>query len=127
MPDDRRPLVDSIAASALQREGPSRDAYLAEACGEDTALRDEVRAVLSGAAAFLESRAFDVAPAPLAAGNRLGPYRWYGHWAPAGWARCTGRATPGSGARSRSRSCRRTSTPTRTRARFEREARPLPA
>ncbi|MHC4992135.1 MAG: serine/threonine protein kinase, partial [Planctomycetota bacterium] len=55
MIDDR---VKQIFGEALERAGSSREAYLAEACGDDAALRSAVETLLSyheGAGAFLSS------------------------------------------------------------------------
>ncbi|MHC4992133.1 MAG: hypothetical protein ACYTGC_14270 [Planctomycetota bacterium] len=55
MIDDR---VKQVFGEALEREGPSREAYLAEACGDDASLRSAVETLLSyheGSGAFLSS------------------------------------------------------------------------
>ena len=64
----------------------------------------------------------------LAAGTRLGPYEILDLWAPAGWARSTGRGTRSSTATSRSRSCPQPlAADPDALARFEREAKAVAA
>jgi len=68
------PRVKEIVAEALEREPQGRNAYLDEACAEDTPLRMEVESLL---AAYDESgRLFDVEAAePSTHPGNVGPYR----------------------------------------------------
>jgi len=74
--------VERVFFEALECAAPEREAYLAQACGDDALLLDEVRAMLT--ASIDESpfkieerlRAETVAPPPSAPdGGQLGPYR----------------------------------------------------
>ena len=67
MRPDRWRQVESLYHSALEREGPARDAFLREACREDEELRCEVRSLLDQTESGLLNR-------PL----QLGPYRIVG-------------------------------------------------
>ena len=112
-----------------------RPAFLAAACGDDDALRDDVQSLLvhtSRAADFLDSSALAAMahavadPQPvLVAGRRIGTTKSADPSAPAEWARSIERATRGWTATSRSSSCRRTGRRADGCARFEREARTI--
>ncbi|HEX5075178.1 MAG TPA: serine/threonine-protein kinase [Gemmatimonadaceae bacterium] len=80
--------VDRLLDMVLDLAPNERDAYLARACGDDTALRDEVRALVESASqlgGFLESPAVELgarllqgsAPGPVSVGvpERAGPFR----------------------------------------------------
>ena len=56
MTPERWRAVDAVVQAALQRDGIERSAFLAQACGDDAALRHEVDSLLDAAAAdsFLE-------------------------------------------------------------------------
>jgi tetratricopeptide (TPR) repeat protein len=76
MSTGRHDRVDAICLDALSMTGSDRDAFLEHACGGDAGLRREVDRLLAGeaeAGAFLETPAWAEA-APLAPGERLGPY-----------------------------------------------------
>jgi serine/threonine protein kinase/tetratricopeptide (TPR) repeat protein len=56
--------IDELFTAALKREGPERDAFLAESCRGDDALRQEVESLLKAhvqAAGFMQSAVFDEA------------------------------------------------------------------
>jgi len=75
--DDRRDRVDALCLEALSKTGRDRDAFLAQACGEDADLRRGVERLLAEQAradGFLESPAW-AAAAPLAFGARPGTRR----------------------------------------------------
>jgi serine/threonine-protein kinase len=92
MMPDRWARVKALFTAALERAPHARSAYLAEACGDDTALRQEVEALLmaDGEAASIETGAalgtpvrsasqHDVTAAtPLHPGTRLGAYEILG-------------------------------------------------
>src|SRR5262249_17721106 len=69
---DRWPDVSHIFAEAAPLEGPSRNAYLDEACRQDLALRAAVESLLG---AHDNAGSFGEAPglAPVGAGKRLAP------------------------------------------------------
>ena len=83
---DRWPDVSRVFSAAATLDGPSRNAYLDEACGQDPALRAAVESLLGAhdnAGSFGETPVF----APLATvkrlapGSQLGPFRieaWLG-------------------------------------------------
>ncbi len=79
-PDDWT-RVRELFERALALPGSERAAYLANACGADQALRDEVARMLDshdGAAGFLSTPAavmFDPVAAPSLEGQRIGPYQ----------------------------------------------------
>ena len=77
-PAARWKRVKALLAVALEKPLPLRAAYLAEACGEDAALRSEVEALLAAhreAGTFLDSvTAGDGQASQLSSGTRLGPY-----------------------------------------------------
>lgn len=96
MPPPDRPHPDQLFARALERPADERNAYLAQACGADAALRAEVESLLAAherAGAFLREPALPTprpafapedderrteADAPLAEswiGRRIGAYR----------------------------------------------------
>ena len=59
----RRRITEALFAAALKRPPTDRGRYLAETCGNDTALRTEVESLLRHAAAageFLETAAMEV-------------------------------------------------------------------
>jgi len=73
---DRRQRVESLVPAALARPAGERAAFIADACGDDNALRDEVLSLVSGAgpdSAFLKTPAIAQHSA-LTAGSRVGPY-----------------------------------------------------
>ena len=92
MMPDRWARVKALFTAALERPPQTRDAYLAEACGDDEALRQEIEALLlaDGEAASIETGAVlgvqasgaspqDVTTAtPLQPGARLGAYEILG-------------------------------------------------
>jgi serine/threonine protein kinase/WD40 repeat protein len=77
-----RDRLTELYHAALQRAPEARLEFVREACGEDSALREELESLLgfaSAASAFLETPAARVAPDSSAdltgvAGRRLGPY-----------------------------------------------------
>jgi len=81
---DREQAIERICQAALECDGAVRDAFLADACGTDMALRREVEALLAhedAAAGFLDrpalavaARELSVAGHALSAGQRLGDY-----------------------------------------------------
>ena len=77
-PAARWKQVKELLAVALEKPPPLRATYLAEACGEDAALRSEVEALLAAhgeAGTFLDSvAAGDGHGSQLPSGTRLGPY-----------------------------------------------------
>ena len=88
MTPERWRQVTEIFHAARERDAASREAFVAEACGEDPTLRQEVEAMLVGldrAGQFGETPLFasasrpesasplDVAQLPL--GSQLGPYQ----------------------------------------------------
>ena len=68
MSPDRWRAVDAILQAALDREPARRDAFVADACGSDEALRREVDSLLAAHDAadadFLERPAIDLLDAP---------------------------------------------------------------
>src|SRR5882672_1416396 len=87
IPSDRWTQIKALFAEALDRVPDARPGFLAAACPDDAALREEVEALLAAdaqAASFIESPATvmavaNTAEAPptmpsLHAGDRLGPY-----------------------------------------------------
>jgi len=59
--------IKPIFSEALDKNGPDRESYLMEACGQDIDLREKVKALLKahdGAGDFLESPIFDADAAP---------------------------------------------------------------
>ena len=67
--------VDRLLDMVLDLAPNERDAYLARACGDDTALRDEVRALVESASqlgGFLESPAVELG-GRLLQGSAPGP------------------------------------------------------
>jgi serine/threonine protein kinase/Tfp pilus assembly protein PilF len=84
LPPDRWARVEELFAEALGRTPEGRDAFLAEACGDDAALRHEVESLLAAADEGWTRRvsAVDHVAADLmtstgatAEGMRLGPWR----------------------------------------------------
>ena len=74
--------IDALLAAALELASPERDAYLADACGDDRELRHAVETLIAAderARSFLENPAADGSlDAPdevLTEGLTLGPYR----------------------------------------------------
>ena len=117
---DRWSATERIFNAALERPVEARAAFLAEACGDDAALRLDVQSLLDAASStgFLEQPALQIAaglvtsatlaPSPVnASGSTASPRCWVA----AAWARSTGRAIRASGATWRSRCCRRPSPP----------------
>ena len=85
--EDRRSRWDTVSAlldGALDREPAERAAFLAQACGDDQALRTEVEQLLRSceeAGGFLESPARELGAAMLAAPEgelHFGPYKTLG-------------------------------------------------
>ncbi len=79
MDPERWRRIETLCHEAAAREGDERAAFLAEACGDDAALRHEVASLLveqAGAEAFLASAAWRT-PA-LEPGTRLGPHEILG-------------------------------------------------
>ena len=112
---DRWANVERLYHEALARPPGGRAPFLADACGGDdasaprggVAARSRRRRLLpehAGAARL-------TAVAPFTSVNSSVPTSSPDISAPAGWARCTGRATRGSAATSRSRCCRALSSP----------------
>ena len=69
--------IESLCHAALARPVAERSAFLAEACGNDAALRGEVESLVAraaSAASFLETPAAGGAPVSLV-GRQLGAYR----------------------------------------------------
>ena len=120
-----------IFSEALELGAPERASFLSRSCGTDADLRREVESLLSSHAAapsgFLESPAAGVARPgghpPVGRGAVSVRTRSCRRWAPAGWARCTGRRTRGWAGRWRSRCCRSGSADPERVKRFEKEAR----
>lgn len=78
-PNDRLDKIIGIFDAASELEGAAREAFLATACDDDTALRAEVESLLrehDQAGAFLETPLLPelTAPTPELAGRRVGPY-----------------------------------------------------
>jgi serine/threonine-protein kinase len=77
-PAARWKQVKELFAMALEKAPPLRAAFLAEACGEDAALRSEVETLLSAhrdAGAFFDSvPAHDEHASQIPSGTRVGPY-----------------------------------------------------
>ena len=84
MTPDREQAIERICQAALERDGSVREAFIADACGTDVALRREVESLLAHettAASFLDGPALAVAALEmsvaghaLSAGQRLGNY-----------------------------------------------------
>ncbi len=84
MTPDREQAIERICQAALERDGAVREAFIADACGTDVALRREVESLLAHentAAGFLDRPALAVAALEmsvvghtLSAGQRLGNY-----------------------------------------------------
>jgi non-specific serine/threonine protein kinase/serine/threonine-protein kinase len=85
MPDsERERRLDEIYSAALKQDASRRPEFLRQACGEDTALRQEIESLLGderGLGGFLEEPALQAAGFGTAAGNErwlagqtLGPY-----------------------------------------------------
>jgi eukaryotic-like serine/threonine-protein kinase len=76
MPDERWLKIESIFHSALQQEESRRAAYVAEACGGDTSLEQELASLLAepeDAGGFLAAPALEVAARSLAKSSRPAP------------------------------------------------------
>jgi non-specific serine/threonine protein kinase/serine/threonine-protein kinase len=74
MPEDPWPRVKDLFQAALDREPKTRADFLAEACGDDLTLRDEVLSLLAShdeASGFLDGAAL---PGPSWEGRRVGAY-----------------------------------------------------
>src|SRR5688572_22327325 len=83
---DDWPRVKRVLEEALACEGADREAYLAETCGTDAALRAQVETLLAAqdqAGAFLETPAALLLEEPRAredlSGRAVGPYRLVSH------------------------------------------------
>jgi TolB-like protein/Flp pilus assembly protein TadD len=77
MSQGRWQRVDELFHQALERDAAARQAFLAEACADDAALKGEVESLLAAhrsAGSFLEPDASAGAPPTLAPGRRLGRY-----------------------------------------------------
>ena len=75
---DRWRRIESLCHAALARPAEDRAAYLAEACGGDQALREEVESLVAEGDAdgsFLELPVVGGAVSPPLVGRQLGPYR----------------------------------------------------
>jgi hypothetical protein len=77
---DRWPDVSRLFSEAAALDGPSRKAYLDDACGQDPALRADVESLLEAhdnAGSFGDAPVFAPVDAAkrLAAGSQLGPFR----------------------------------------------------
>jgi serine/threonine protein kinase len=74
MTPERWQQITDVFQAALAHDAASRDAFLENACRQDSGLRLEVDVLL---AAHVNASALDrpIAGIPLAAGARLGPYR----------------------------------------------------
>jgi eukaryotic-like serine/threonine-protein kinase len=75
---DRWRRIESLCHAALARPAEDRAAYLAEACGGDEALREEVESLVADGDAdgsFLELPIVGDAVSPPLVGRQLGPYR----------------------------------------------------
>ena len=74
---DRWRRIESLCHAALARPAEDRAAYLAEACGGDEALREEVESLVAegDADVFLEVPVVGGAVSPSLVGRELGPYR----------------------------------------------------
>ena len=76
--------VKSVFAAAVAQSPAERAAFVSAACGEDAALRTEVESLLSShdaaeAEAFMANApGLPLDPAPVADGQRIGPYRVLG-------------------------------------------------
>ena len=80
MSRERWSKIEELFHSALQRDPSARMAFLAEACGGDVSLREEVDALLAAdgeAGSFLE-RLHELEPMMLEPGYRLGAYQIVG-------------------------------------------------
>jgi serine/threonine protein kinase/Tol biopolymer transport system component len=76
MDPERWKKITEIFHAALARESGRRAAFVADACGDDTALRAEVDALLAGdAKARAGGDPFQAPAAAVASGTTLGPYR----------------------------------------------------
>ena len=79
MPIDRNERVQEIFANALERaEGTEREAYLAQACGADAALRAEVESLLRGhkqSMGFMKTLEAEPPDAGEAPGTIIGRYK----------------------------------------------------
>ncbi|HMF55568.1 MAG TPA: protein kinase, partial [Pyrinomonadaceae bacterium] len=85
MTPERWQEVKDIFHAALEREAGQRSAFLSEACGEDSSLRQEVESLISSHeqdGSFIDSPAYEVAAEMLAhderelePGRKLGSYR----------------------------------------------------
>ena len=70
--------IESLCHAALARPSEDRAAYLADACGVDQALREEVESLVAegdSAGSFLELPVIGSAVSPPLVGRQLGPYR----------------------------------------------------
>ncbi|HSC30050.1 MAG TPA: protein kinase, partial [Vicinamibacterales bacterium] len=75
---DRARRIESLCHAALARPAGERGAFLAEACGDDAALRAEVESLIAGAESapsFLESPVAAVSSPSSLIGRQLGAYR----------------------------------------------------
>jgi len=76
MDPERWKKITEIFHAALARESGRRAAFVADACGDDTALRAAVDALLAGdAKARAGGDPFQAPAAAVASGTTLGPYR----------------------------------------------------
>jgi serine/threonine protein kinase len=82
MPSDQWNRVEQLYHEALALPQQERDVFLRQACGNDSALRNEVETLLAARCDALDNPAwvyaatFDKQPAPrLSSGDFLGPYR----------------------------------------------------
>src|SRR5437667_8066550 len=85
MKPERWKQIEQLYHAALQREASQRAAFLAQACAEDEALRQEVASLLASdaeAGSFLAAPAAEVAarliaaePGPSSIGRQIGHYQ----------------------------------------------------
>jgi non-specific serine/threonine protein kinase/serine/threonine-protein kinase len=79
--EERWQRVKEVFGAARERSAEAREAFLAEACGDDAELRREVASLLAAereASGFLSEPAVAPAAEPDVAGRRIGPYRVLG-------------------------------------------------
>src|SRR5271155_2568381 len=78
MTPERWRKIEDVYHAALARGSGERDAFLAEACGDDTDLRAEVASLLAeggSRAEMIERPAPSIDGAQPASGSQIGPYR----------------------------------------------------
>jgi hypothetical protein len=111
---DRWQRLNEVFHSAIALGAEERDAFLANACADDPALRGEVERLIAAharAGVFIESPAL-ASVAAWAAGtasqrrraDASAPIAWCARSAAAGWAPCSWRSVPTGSSTSGSRS-----------------------